>query len=133
MSRLAAYYLDSSVALHALLPAGDPRAAHWLAQTWRSAAVYSSTLLEVELVRTLRRDGLAIERVAEVTEHLTSLRLSDQVLRAAAAIEPHIRTLDAIHLATCDLLGPDAVLVTHDARMAQVAREVGRATVDPLA
>lgn len=117
------WYVDSSVAAHVLLPRGNPAAEAWFDDAAAPGFVYSSVLLEIELIRTLRRENLPVAWVSEVVDRVTSLRLSDGVLRGAAAIEPHIRTLDAIHLATCDLLGPDAVLVSHDARMLAVARE----------
>lgn len=54
------------------------------------------------------------------------------MLRDAAAIEPHVRSLGAIHLATCALLGSDATLATHDAGMREAAHALGRGTTDPL-
>lgn len=126
------WYLDASVALHALLPGGDPRAAEWLDRANQEGAVYSSSLLELELIRVLRRERLPIERSREVIDRVALITVDDSALRAAGAIEQHIRSLDAIHLATCDLLGDAAVLVSHDARMGEVARERGRSVVDPL-
>lgn len=126
------WYLDTSVALHALLPTGDSRAAEWLDRASQEGSVYSSTLLELELIRVLRRERLPIERAGEVLDRVNLISIDDGVLRAAAAIEKHIRSLDSIHLATCALLGNAAVLVSHDARMGEVARERGRSIVDPL-
>ena len=55
-----------------------------------------------------------------------------QVLRFAAAIEPHINSLDAIPLPTCPLLGSAIAVVTHDTGMAEVAGQRGPDTFDPL-
>ena len=52
---------------------------------------------------------------------------------AAAAIEAHIKSLDAIHLATCALLGANIGIVTHDAQMSAAAASLGLETMDPLA
>ena len=41
-------------------------------------------------------------------------------------LPPDLRSLDAIHLATAQVLGPDlARLVTYDERMAAAAKELG--------
>jgi predicted nucleic acid-binding protein len=127
------WYLDTSLALHALLPTGDARAAEWLDQANRTGSLYSSTLLELEIVRVLRRERLAIERAGEVLDRVNLVSIDDGVLRAGAAIEPHVRSSDAIHLATCALLGSDAALATHDAGMRETAYALGRSVIDPLA
>ena len=61
------------------------------------------------------------------------VRVSDRVLMAAAAIRPATaRTLDAIHLATAQLLGEDlGVLVTYDSRMAEAATALGLRVTPP--
>ena len=63
----------------------------------------------------------------------TALDQSSAVLPGAEAIVPHVRTLDAIHLASLVAVGLDATVVTHDAGMAAVARELGYAVIDPVA
>ena len=49
------FYVDASVALHALLPWGDGRARAWL-QSFddQRADICSSTLLQLEMIRVLR-------------------------------------------------------------------------------
>jgi predicted nucleic acid-binding protein len=127
------WYLDTSVALHAILPGGDPRARVWIddART-RAETVVSSTLLQLEATRALRREKLATTLATPLVERIALASIDDGILRSAAAIEPHVRALDAIHLATCMTLGSGVVLVTHDTRMAEVARTLGYRTVDPL-
>lgn len=126
------WYLDTSLALHALLPTGDARAGEWLDQASRVGSLYSSTLLELEIIRVLRRERLAVERAGEVLDRVNLVSIDDAVLRAAAAIEPHVRSLDAIHLATCALLGSGAELASHDAGMREAASALGRSAIDPL-
>lgn len=126
------WYLDTSLALHALLPTGDTRASEWLDHAYRAGSLYSSILLELEIVRALRREHLPLDRAREVLDRVNVVSIDDAVLRAAAAIEPHVRSLDAIHLATCALLGGGAAVATHDARMRDAAGALGWTTVDPL-
>lgn len=126
------WYLDTSVALHALLPTGDGRAAEWIDQANRAGGLYSSSLLELEIIRVLRRERLAVERAGEVLDRVNLVSIDDGLLRAAAAIEPHVRSLDAIHLATCALLGSEVELATHDVQLREAAQALGRGVIDPL-
>lgn len=125
------WYLDASVALHCVLEWGDPRARAWLEAEARGA-VLSSTLLRLEIVRTLRRERLDTRLAALVLARLELVSLDDGVLQVAASIEPHVKALDAIHLATCSLLGAGITLVTHDGSMRQAAEQLGIETFDPL-
>lgn len=92
----------------------------------------SSSLLRLEIVRTLRREALPLGRANPVLDRLREISVDDGVLRFAAAIEPHVTSLDAIHLATAALLGPDVTVVTHDTAMGRVARHLGLDALDPL-
>lgn len=129
-----AWYLDTSVALHAVLPWGDPRARAWLQSfDGTDAGLCSSSLLQLEMVLVLRRERLDTGYARLVLDRLDLISIDDGVLRFAAAIEPHIKSLDAIHLATCSLLGNAVTVVTHDVNMAEIAAGLGFDIIDPLA
>lgn len=127
------YYLDTSVALRALL-GHSPSAAAWIDETTANSQhmVVSSRLLRTELTRVLRREGLPVSRRDEVLDVLSIAPLTDGVLASAEAIEPHVKTLDAIHLATVIVAGLDATIVSHDAAMLAAATSLGYATLDPV-
>lgn len=128
------WYIDASIALHALLPGGDRRARRWLdAVTHAGDEVFSSTLLHLELTRVLRREGLDVSMARPVLDRINLVSIDDGILRFAASIEAHIKSLDAIHLATCALLGSGIGVVTHDDGMARVAASLGLDVMDPLA
>lgn len=128
------WYIDASVALHALLPGGDLRARRWLDEVTQAGDdVFSSMLLHLELARVLRREGLDVSMARPVLDRVNLVSIDDGVLRFAAAIEAHIKSLDAIHLATCALLGANIRIVTHDAQMSAAAASLGLETMDPLA
>ena len=128
------WYIDASVALHALLPGGDVRARRWLdAVTQAGDEVFSSMLLHLELTRVLRREALDVSMARPVLDRVNLVSIDDGVLRFAAAIEAHIKSLDAIHLATCALLGANISVVTHDMQMSAAAASLGLDTIDPLA
>jgi predicted nucleic acid-binding protein len=68
-----------------------------------------------------------------VLTRLDLVRVNDRVLGAAGVLLPlHVRSLDAIHLATAQQLGDDlSRLVTYDERMAAAAAELGFRVVAP--
>lgn len=128
------WYLDSSIALHGVLPWGDERALDWLDSVRSSRdTVYSSALLELEVVRALRRERLDPALVGAAIKRVALVSIDDGILRFAAAIEPHVKALDAIHLATCSLLGSGVTVATHDSAMSSAAASLGLDVVDPLA
>lgn len=127
------FYLDASVALHAVLPWGDARARAWLQSLDGSPeGVCSSSLLQLEMMRVLRRERMDTSYARLVLDRLDLISIDDGILRFAGAIEPHVKSLDAIHLATCSLLGNGVAMVTHDANMADVATHMGFDVHDPL-
>ena len=129
---VSASYVDTSVAVHVLL--GTATARGWFDDATRAPEpVISSRLLRTELTRVLRREGLPLARRDEVLDHLSVVPLDHAVLQEAEAIVPHVRTLDAIHLASALRVGiDDLVVVTHDTTMRSVAQELGLRTMDPV-
>ena len=128
------WYLDSSIALHVILPGGDARARTWLDGVLASdEQIYSSVLLHLELTRVLRRERLDVALADLVLDRVDAISINDAVLQSAAAIETHVKSLDAIHLASCMLLGSDVTVVTHDLAMSQVAQSLGFGATDPIA
>lgn len=127
------YYLDTSVALRALL-GHSPAAAIWIDRTTADDqhSVVSSRILRTELTRVLRREGLPVNRRDEILDVLALVPLTDGVLAASEAIEPHVKTLDAIHLGSVIAAGLDATIVTHDTAMAAAAMSLGYPVFDPV-
>lgn len=68
----------------------------------------------------------------ELVDSLHLIPLTDGVLAEAESIVPHVKTLDAIHLASAIATGLDVTLVTHDARMAAAAAVIGYPVFDPI-
>ncbi|MBG6084438.1 PIN domain-containing protein [Zhihengliuella flava] len=125
------WYLDSSVALDVVLrPLG--RSASWMkSNLTRGDEFASSSLLKLEAARVLRRENLALQSADHVLRNASFFGIDDGVLRFAAAIEPHVKSLDAIHLATCSLLGSTVTMASHDRQMLAVAEELGLDVHDP--
>lgn len=127
------YYLDTSVALRALL-GHSASAAAWIDETTADSdhVVVSSRILRTELTRVLRREGLPVNRRDEVLDVLSLVPVTEGVLAASEAIEPHVKTLDAIHLGSVIAAGLDATIVTHDTAMIAAATSLGYPTFDPV-
>ena len=119
-------YLDTSVALAWLLTEDrQPSASFW------DGALVSSRLLEYEIWTALHPRGLADshgEAARGLVGRVALLELSPRVLARALDAFPGpgpLRTLDALHLASCAYLadqGQDVELASYDRRMNDVAR-----------
>ena len=128
-------YLDSSVLLrHILL--GEVPIRHAL----EFPRVVSSELIEIECRRVLNRCrlagefddealALARERLDAVLSGIDLLELSAQIKQRAMDPFPvHVRTLDALHIATVLAVAADAggtALFSHDRGMNVCARSLG--------
>lgn len=133
-------YLDTSTVLRVLFRQRG-RLAAW--GKWEAA--YASEILGVEARRAvdrLRLDAaLDDDGVARAQEDLTSIERAIHVValtrpvlrRAALPMATAVRTLDALHLASAQILGEalgsPIVFATHDRRQGTAARALGFACV----
>ncbi|NLE98999.1 MAG: type II toxin-antitoxin system VapC family toxin [Propionibacterium sp.] len=68
----------------------------------------------------------------DFTDELVLMRIDDALMAEAAAIRPHVKTLDALHLASAQRVGvTNVTVVTHDATMLRVADALGFDVLDP--
>lgn len=124
-------YLDSSVALRTILDVPERRRL----QSWMQSedtTFVSSRLLRTEVIRVLRRDGRLIADGAPLLERVGMLEISRQTHTVAESIERHVKTLDALHLATALLIGQQVTVATHDRTMKDVAEHLGLLVTDPV-
>ena len=120
-------YLDSSVLLAELFAEDrSPTAEFW------QETLISSRLLEVEVwnrVHAYQRDRSHGEHVRALLGHVALMELEDAVLtRAMAAFPIAVRTLDALHLASIQVLRAQGELIelaTYDKRLAAGASALG--------
>jgi uncharacterized protein len=86
----------------------------------------TSTLGFVETVRTLDQIGNYPSAMADLVAGFTEILVTEEVRDAAARLPNGVRTLDAVHIASAQIL-EDAldVLVTYDKRMYDVAQSIG--------
>jgi predicted nucleic acid-binding protein len=132
MSAERATYLDSSAIVKlAVTEAESPALRLYLR---RRRPLVSSALARTEVGRALLPFGFdAVRRGREVLAHVDLVRVSDRLLEAAARLPPaELRSLEAIHLATVEHLGPDvARVVTYDDRMSTAAQALGWTVIAP--
>lgn len=124
-------YLDWSVALRTILDVPErERLQSWM-QTTGSTFV-SSRLMRTEVVRVLRRDGRPLADGAPLLDRIGMLEINRETHTVAESIERHVRTLDALHLATALLIGEPVMVATHDTTMKDAAEHLGLLVTDPV-
>lgn len=120
-------YVDSSAIVK--LAVREPESAALKTYLRRRQPLVCSALARTEVIRALLPLGDAtIRRGKLVLSRFELVRLGQQLLDQAGILQPRgLRSLDAIHLATADLLGDrdQTLIVTYDRRMAQAAADLG--------
>jgi predicted nucleic acid-binding protein len=131
-------YLDSAAIVKlAHTEPGTAELAGWLNDR-PNLPLVTSSLAEVEVPRALRRSApLSLPAVPTVLGRLYRLAI-DSVIRATAAAfaDPHLRSLDAIHLATAQFAAGQPgtafeAFVTYDKRLLAAAAMVGLPVASP--
>ncbi|MFG3709386.1 type II toxin-antitoxin system VapC family toxin [Micromonospora sp. NPDC047730] len=131
-------YLDSAAVIKLLRREPETeQLVRWLNDRSGTSLV-ASALVEVEVPRALRRAApQALVGVPTVLSRLYRVEIDATVRAAAGAYaEPLLRSLDAIHLATAEILarqaGTDFVaFVTYDRRLLDAAKAVGLPVASP--
>jgi len=127
-----ATYLDSSAIVKLVID--EPESMALRRYLRRRRPLISSALARTEVLRALLLEGAeGLARGRAALERLDLVRLNDRLLSAAGTmLPPHLRSLDALHLATAQNLGSDlSHIVTYDERMIEAALNVGIKTASP--
>ena len=131
---MSLYYADTSAVIKLLAEETHSRAFAQFYDSDPKAEWVSSALLRIELTRAVARVRPAL--LPDARDLLTAfsyIEIDEEVVDGAMN-EPDrsLRSLDAIHLATARLLGPDLdALVTYDIRLASAATDAGLAVLAP--
>jgi uncharacterized protein len=130
-------YLDTAAIVKVIRVETESAAlVHWLNEQSGQPLV-ASALVEIELPGALRRSQPEVlGLVAAVLSRLHRVDINAAVRATAAAyIEPTLRTLDAIHLATAEFLVASGLqltaFVTYDKRLAEAAARMGLPVAAP--
>ena len=131
---MSLYYIDTSAALKLLAEESHSRPFARFYDTNADASWVSSALLRIELIRAVTRvRPTVLPEAHDLLLAFNFVSIDNQVVDAAMN-EPDrmLRSLDAIHLATARLLGPDLDgLATYVERLANAARDAEIPVVDP--
>ncbi|WP_326798431.1 type II toxin-antitoxin system VapC family toxin [Streptomyces sp. NBC_01808] len=125
-------YLDASAVI--TLIAGRRHAAELRGylEAKPAAPLATSTIGFVETVRTLDRMGSFPTAMQDLMRDLTEVLVTEEVRDLAGLLPGRVRTLDAVHVASAQTIGPALdSLISYDKRMLEVAREVGLPTAAP--
>lgn len=131
---MSLYYADTSAVIKLLVEETNSRAFAAFYDSHADAEWVSSVLLRIEVTRTVTRAmPVLLPDARDLLLAFSCVSIDDDIV-AAAMNEPDrmLRSLDAIHLATARLLGPDlAAFVSYDDRLIAAAKDAGLDTVSP--
>lgn len=131
---MSLFYIDTSAALKLLAEEKHSRAFAKFYDERTGASWVSSALLRIEVIRAVGRVmPAALPDARALLLAFDYVSIDDEVVDAAMN-EPDrmLRSLDAIHLATARVLGPDLDgLATYDDRLAVAAKDAGISVIDP--
>lgn len=124
-------YLDASIAVRTILDVPERlRLQAWMGTP--GTTFVSSRLLRTEVIRVLRRDDRPLSDGAALLDRVGMFDITRETHSIAESIERHIKTLDAMHLATALLVGEPVTMASHDVTMKAVAQQLGLGVVDPV-
>jgi predicted nucleic acid-binding protein len=130
-------YLDSAAVVKLVRVETESAALVTWLNARSSQPLVASALVEVEVPRALRRSQPGVlGGVAAVLARLHRVEINAAVRAIAGAYpDPMLRSLDAIHLATADVLSTSGrtitAFLTYDKRLAETARQAGLTVVMP--
>ena len=123
-------YLDSSAVVKMIRPEAESRdLVEWV--NGRNEATVTSVLAEVEVPRALRRSGpVYLAAMPGVLASISRVEMDASIRATAAAyVTDTLRSLDAIHVATAEVLVASgktmSAFVTYDRRQAAAAAAAG--------
>ena len=131
---MSLYYIDTSAAIKLLVEETHSAAFAAFYDAATDAEWVSSALLRIEIIRVVARaKPVLLPDARDLLLAFSYLTIDDEIVEAAMD-EPDrsLRSLDAIHLATARLLGPDLdAIITYDDRLAKAASDAGLVTASP--
>jgi uncharacterized protein len=122
-------YLDSSAIVKLIQRETESDALRRFLRRHRDDRRVTSALARVEVVRAILDGGpAALAHARRQLARVDEITLDSDLLETAATIAPgeRLRSLDAIHLASAQMLAPDLrAVVTYDQRMAAAGHALG--------
>ena len=131
---MSLYYADTSAVIKLLVEEAHSREFAAFYDANAEGDWVSSALMKVELTRAVARAmPVLLPDARDLLSAFSYVAIDDEVVEGAMA-EPDrgLRPLDAIHLATARVLGPDLdAIVSYDDRLLKAAADAGLGTASP--
>lgn len=131
---MSLYYADTSAVIKLLVEETHSQAFAAFYDSHADDEWVSSALLRIEVTRTVTRAmPVLLPDARDLLLAFSYVAIDDDIVEVAMT-EPDrmLRSLDAIHLATARLLGPDlTALVSYDDRLLAAAKDAGLDTMSP--
>jgi uncharacterized protein len=128
------YYADTSAVIKLLAEETHSKAFAAFYDSHTDAEWVSSALLRIEVTRAVSRAiPTLLPDARDLLLAFSYVAIDDDIVEAAMN-EPDrmLRSLDAIHLATARLLGPELdALASYDDRLTHAAKDAGLHTISP--
>ncbi|HYS40142.1 MAG TPA: type II toxin-antitoxin system VapC family toxin [Pseudonocardiaceae bacterium] len=130
-------YLDSCALYKLVMSEAESEAldAHVMQENRRGQTVLASELAYVEVRRALIRAGADQRKHGEADALLDAyakLPVGPTIQKASRLTHPHLRSLDALHLATAASLGKALTeFITYDRKLGKCAQEAGLPVLAP--
>jgi uncharacterized protein len=119
-------YLDASALVTIVVERQHADSLRRFMDAHADSGMSTSTVGFVETVRTCDRIGSFPNLMTRLLRDYTEIPVTALVRDAAANVPGTVRSLDAVHVASAELIGRELIaLVTYDQRMAEVARHSG--------
>ena len=119
-------YLDSSALVTIVVERQHADSLRRFMEVHADSGMSTSTIGMIETVRTCDRIGVFPNLMSRLLRDYTEIPVTALVRDAAANVPRTVRSLDAVHVASAELIGRELIaLVTYDQRMADVARHSG--------
>jgi len=116
-------YLDASALVTNVLKRAHVWALRAHLREHAAAKLVTSTVGLIETVRNCDRVGSFPNLMGQLLRDYTEFELTAEIRDRAAQLPGRIKALDAIHVATAEMLGEELIsFITYDRRMAHVAR-----------
>ncbi|MGO8958890.1 MAG: type II toxin-antitoxin system VapC family toxin [Streptosporangiaceae bacterium] len=132
---MSLYYADTSAVIKLLAEEAHSKAFAEFYDTDPHGEWVSSALLRIELTRAvLRAMPALLPDACDLLLAFSYVAIDDDVVDGAMN-EPDrgLRSLDAVHLATARILGPDLdAFITYDDRLGRAAQDAGLVVVCPM-
>ncbi|MFY9262466.1 MAG: type II toxin-antitoxin system VapC family toxin [Actinomycetaceae bacterium] len=125
-------YLDASAALKLFI--NETESADLYDFLLAQQNIFSSTLLEVELSRALRRLNKPLDAIEPFLAGFNLIEIDQEIVSRARSLTLHLKSLDAIHLASAMFINSarnPVSLVSYDLKLLEAAKQLGLTVLSP--